>query len=139
MPKIVGGCLCGSVRYETDAEPMLTAVCHCTHCQKQTSSTFSVNIALPKGSLRTEGQPLAAFEDVGDSGQPVTRRFCPDCGSPIMGEVAAASGLEWLKAGTLDDPSWLRPQMNIWCDSAQPWVVMDDALPAYGGNPPLGA
>ena len=57
MSNIVGGCLCGSVRYESEAEPVLTAVCHYRHYQKQTSSAFSVLVALPKGSLRTEEGP----------------------------------------------------------------------------------
>jgi hypothetical protein len=48
---VVGGCLCGGVRYASEAEPVLTALCHCRHCQKQTSSAFSVLVALPKGSL----------------------------------------------------------------------------------------
>jgi hypothetical protein len=120
MPKIVGGCLCGSVRYQSEAEPVLTAACHCHHCQKQTSSAFSIFIVLPKESLRIEGEALAAFEDVGDSGLPVFRKFCTKCGSAIVSEVVATPDVEWLNAGTLDDPSWFRPQMNIWCDSAQP-------------------
>ena len=37
MPKLEGGCLCGAVRYTSEAEPALTAVCHCPDCQKQTS------------------------------------------------------------------------------------------------------
>jgi hypothetical protein len=91
---VVGGCLCGGVRYASEAEPVLTALCHCRHCQKQTSSAFSVLVALPKGSLRTEEQALAAFEDVGDSGLPVIRRFCPQCGSAIMTEIAATPDLD---------------------------------------------
>ena len=138
MSNLVGGCLCGSVRYESEAEPVLTAACHCRHCQKQTSSAFSILVALPKGSLRTEGGALAAFEDVGASGLPVIRKFCPECGSAIMADIAATPELEWLKAGTLNDPYWFRPQMNMWCDSAQPWVSIDDAIPAYERNPPLG-
>ncbi len=139
MTNIVGGCLCGGVRYASDAEPVLTALCHCTNCQKQTSSAFSVVVAIPKGTLRLEGRELAAFNDQGDTGQPVTRRFCPDCGSPIVSEVSATPDLEWVKAGTLDDMSWLQPQMNIWCDTAQPWVDIDDSLPKFEKNPPLGA
>ncbi len=138
MPNIVGGCLCGSVRYESEAEPVMTVVCHCRDCQKQTSSAFSILVALPKGRLRTEGEALAAFETVGvDTGLSVTRRFCSKCGSAVMSDLAATPELEWVKAGTLDDPSWLRPQMNIWCSSAQPWVNIDDAIPAYERNPPL--
>ena len=138
MPKIVGGCLCGGVRYEGAAEPVLTAVCHCKDCQKHTSSAFSVLVVLPKGTLRTEGLDLATFEHPGGSGQPVTRKFCPGCGSPVVADVAVTPGWEWLMAGTLDDTSWLRPQMNIFCSGAQPWVSMDEAVPAHAGAPPLG-
>ena len=119
-------------------EPVLTAVCHCRACQKQTSLAFSVLVVLPKGSLRFEGPGLSAFEHLGGSGQPVTRKFCPRCGSPVVADVAVTPGWEWLMAGTLDDPSWLEPQMNIWCSSAQPWVSMDESVPAHAGSPPLG-
>ncbi len=66
MPNIAGGCLCGSVRYMSEAEPVLTALCHCADCQKQTSSAFSVLVAVPQGTLRLEGQGLAVFEGVGE-------------------------------------------------------------------------
>jgi hypothetical protein len=55
MPSIVGGCLCGDVRYEGEAEPLLTAVCHCRDCQKHTSSAFSVLVVLPKGGTAEGG------------------------------------------------------------------------------------
>jgi len=88
--------------------------------------------------LRLEGRDLAASEGVGESGQPVIRRFCPDCGSPVVSYVAAAPGLEWIRAGTLDDMSWYEPQMHIWCGSAQPWVSIDGGLPRFEKNPTLG-
>jgi len=138
MADIVGGCLCGNVRYSSDAEPVMTAVCHCSHCQTQTSSAFSILVAVPKGSLQIEGEPLAAYETQGESGQPITRKFCPNCGSPVVSDVTVTPDLEWIKAGTLDDTSWLQPQVHWWCDSAQPWVKIDEAVPAFAGNPPLG-
>ena len=138
MPKLEGGCLCGAVRYASEAEPALTAVCHCPDCQKQTSSAFSVLVAVPKGTLRLEGRDLAAYEGVGESGQPVTSRFCPRCGSPIVSHVSATPDLEWIKAGTLDDLSWYEPQMHIWCDTTQPWVRIDQECSRFERNPPLG-
>ena len=138
MSDIVGGCLCGNVRYRSDAQPVMTAVCHCSHCQTQTSSAFSILVAVPKGSLQIEGEPLAAYETQGESGQPITRKFCPNCGSPVVSDVTVTPDLEWIKAGTLDDTSWLQPQVHWWCDSAQPWVKIDEAVPAFAGNPPLG-
>ena len=137
MTKIVGGCLCGGIRYTSDAAPALTAVCHCKSCQKQTSSAFSILVAIPKGSLKIEGAELVAFRGVGETGEPVTRRFCPDCGSSIVYDVGATPGLDWVRAGTLDDPSWFTPQMHMWCDSAQPWVPINEELPRFAKNPPL--
>lgn len=136
MGKIQGQCLCGAICYTAAAEPLLTAVCHCTHCQKQTGSAFSIVVAVPKGSLVFTAEEPATYSDVGESGLPVLRRFCPKCGSPIVSEVAAMPTMDFIKAGTLDDTSWLEPQLNIWCDSAQPWVTLDASTPCVPGNPP---
>ena len=31
---IVGGCLCGEIRYESTAPPQMFGACHCRMCQK---------------------------------------------------------------------------------------------------------
>jgi hypothetical protein len=136
MPKIQGGCLCGAVRYHCDAAPLMTAVCHCRSCQRQSGSAFSIIVGVPKGALMFEGAPPAAYRDSGDSGMPVERKFCAKCGSPIFSDVAATPDLDWIKAGTLDDTSWLQPQVNLWCDSAQSWVQLSDKIPKVPRNPP---
>ena len=61
MSRIEGGCLCGTVRYECSAEPLMTAVCHCTHCQKTSGSAFSINIGVPADSVAISGAGLARF------------------------------------------------------------------------------
>ncbi|MCU0969754.1 MAG: GFA family protein [Rubrivivax sp.] len=136
MPQISGGCLCGRIRYESAAAPVMVALCHCTHCQKQSGGAFSVNVAMPKGSLAFTGGPTAVYEDTGTSGLPVHRHFCAACGSPIYSDVEASPQLDWLKAGTLDDTSWVRPSVNIWCRSAQPWVAFPEGTPRFEQNPP---
>jgi hypothetical protein len=93
--------------------------------------------AIPKGSLKFEGIGLATYEHVGDSGLPVFRKFCPKCGSPILSEAAAAPTMDWIKAGTLDDTSWLRPEINLWCDSAQAWLQMNEDIPRHPRNPSM--
>ncbi len=136
MSKIVGGCLCGSIRYSCDADPLMMAVCHCKNCQKQTSSAFSVLVAVPKGALRIEGS-LSAFHDKGTSGQAVIRKFCGKCGSPILSEVEAMPTMDFLKAGTLDDTSWLKPEAQLWCDSVQSWLTLDSDIAQIARNPPM--
>ena len=136
MSDIVGGCLCGNIRYRCDEEPMLVGVCHCKNCQKQTSTSFSILVAVPKGSLKIEGE-LSAYNDRGSSGQAVMRKFCGRCGSPIMSDVAAIPDMDFLKAGTLDDTSWLKPEVQFWCDSAQSWLKLDDDIAQLAQNPPM--
>ena len=99
---ITGGCLCGAVRYEANAEPIFTAVCHCTHCQKQGGTAFTIVVAVPAPAFSMTGE-LKTYHDTGDSGQPVERRFCSECGSPVLTECAVMPGVVLIKAGTLDD------------------------------------
>lgn len=119
---ITGRCLCGSVSYSADAEPVVQAVCHCTECQRQTGTAFSVVVGVPRAALTVEGSTLASFTTVGeDHGRDTERRFCSACGSPIVSLSEALPELAFLKAGTLDDASWLEPAVEVWSRSAQPW------------------
>ena len=67
MTKIEGGCLCGHIRYTSDVEPLMTVICHCKNCQKQSGSSYSTNIAIPKDALTIEGE-LTLYVDTGDTG-----------------------------------------------------------------------
>ena len=137
MPRITGGCLCGAVRYESDAEPALVVVCHCATCQKNTGSSYSFNVALPSDAVSVTGDSLASYEDrSGASGTPFYRTFCSRCGSPIAASGEAYAGLTFIKAGTLDDSSWVKPAAHIWCAEKQPWVVIEEGaaqMPAGAG------
>ena len=79
-----GGCLCGNIRYTLKAEPALTVVCHCTHCQKASGSAFSTNLVLQRADIEFSGGDIAAYDDKADSGNTLKRSFCPKCGSSIM-------------------------------------------------------
>lgn len=122
MTHRTGRCLCGAVRYELRSEPAMTAVCHCTHCQRQSGGVFSTNLVVAEGDYLQQGD-TRVFEDTGDSGQPVYRHFCGDCGSPIISVVAAMPGLVMLKAGTLDDLAGLKPAVEVYTDHAVDWIA----------------
>ena len=131
---ITGGCLCGKVRYSADVDPIFTGVCHCRNCQRAGGSAFAILIAVPQSALDVNG-PLKTYEDKGDSGNSVYRRFCPECGSTVMDEASAMPGVHVVLAGTLDDPSWLKPTMQIYCDSAQPWVSLSGEWQRFAKMP----
>ena len=120
--EITGHCLCGSVSYRLDAEPFAQAICFCRDCQRQTSTAFSVVIGVQRDAFSVEGDTLSSFETKGDVHGTATRRhFCSACGSPIFSIVEAQPDVAWVKAGTLDDPSWLEPNAEVFTRSAQPW------------------
>ena len=86
------------------------------------------------GALSVQGN-LKTFHDTGDSGQPVDRNFCPECGSPIISDVAVMPDLRFIKAGTLDDTSWLDPKMHVYCDSAEHWTPIPEGSQKFGKMP----
>lgn len=129
-----GGCLCGRARYTINAEPLMTAICHCRNCQRQSGSAFSIMIGVASTSIEREGF-FETFVDKGESGAEILREFCPRCGSPIFSVPADKPRLTYVKAGTLDDVSCLAPTVHIWTSSAQPWVKIDPAATRFPKNP----
>jgi len=123
MTQHEGGCLCGQVRYVLKGEPAGVGLCHCTHCQKLSGSAFSMAAIARKEAVEIQGE-LHTYEDTGESGQPVFRRFCPTCGSQIVSEAEVLPDMMVIKAGTFDDTSWLLPTFNGFSDSAQCWVEL---------------
>jgi hypothetical protein len=134
MPQIVGGCLCGNVRYSASVEPAFIGLCHCRNCQKESGSAFAIVVGIPQTALSVQGN-LKTFQDKGDSGKAMFRRFCPDCGSTVMDEAEAMPGVIMVHVGTLDDPSWVKPTMQIYYDSAQHWVQLGGEMQRFAKTP----
>jgi hypothetical protein len=105
-------------------------VCHCTHCQKTSGSAFSVNVFVPAEGLSFVGDP-ARYRDTSEGGRAVERLFCANCGSSIASVAEAFPGLVILKAGSLDDRSWLEPSAHVWTRSRQPWVSVPDGVTVF--------
>ncbi len=128
MPK-TGGCQCGTVRYELTGEPLAPIICHCTECQKQTSSAFGMTLPVAKRDFRLVSGALKEWRRIADSGRELACYFCPDCGSRVYHSSSLGPDYWHLKPGTLDDTSWLAPVAQVWTDSAQPWLELADLEP----------
>jgi hypothetical protein len=134
MPEITGGCLCGKVRFVANAEPAFVGVCHCRSCQRNSGSAFAVVMGFPSAAVSIQGE-LKTYTDTADSGKHLFRRFCPECGSSISSEAEVMPGMIMLKAGSMDDSSVVKPVMQIYCDSAQPWVSLGGELKSFPQMP----
>jgi hypothetical protein len=124
-----GGCQCGEIRYEITRAPQMVYSCHCTDCQRMTSSAFSIGCVLPEGAFRVVRGELKATQRTADSGRATTWWICPECGSWVCAGPSLGS-IRNVRGGTLDDTTWLHPTVHLWTRSKQPWI----ALPEDGRN-----
>src|SRR5262245_59836075 len=128
-----GGCLCRKIRYEITETPQLVYTCHCTACQHQTSSAFSLGVAVPETGFRlTSGEPRA-LQRITDSGRLNSRFVCPDCASWLYSQPRG--GVVRVRAGSLEDTSWLRPAPPLCTTTTQPQVTFAEGYERVGTQP----
>ena len=130
----VGGCVCGALRYKFITEPTTVYICHCTECQKVSSSAFGISVRINADDFNITQGESKSVETVADSGRTKNGLFCPECGTRICSKPAAGD-LVIVKAGTLDNPNWFKPIAHIWTRSAQSWFPFADKLPKYEQAP----
>ena len=130
-----GGCACGAIRYECDAEPMFMWVCHCRDCQRSTGGGGAVNVVFPKLAVRfIKGEPKYSAR-VGTSGKNTYRGFCPECGSPVAAKADLIPDIQGLSAAGFDDPSGFKLVAHIWTASAQLWDYQSPDLSKFETTP----
>jgi len=126
MTTLTGRCLCGSSTYVAESEPLITAICHCTSCQRQTGTAYSLVVGVPRDAFRLEGEHVSTFVTTSEeSGNPAERKFCAACGSPLATLAEDLPQLALIKAGTLDDRAVLEPGVEVHCSSALPFAVRE--------------
>lgn len=126
MSELAGQCLCGAVTYRLSAPPVVTRICWCRDCQR-IAANGTVNLVVPAAALHIAGS-TSQYRSAADSGNQMTRRFCPRCGCHLFSNSSGRPGFTVVRAGTLDDPSSVTPAMNIWTTSAPAWACIDPSL-----------
>jgi hypothetical protein len=125
-----GGCSCGSVRYRLTSAPLFIHCCHCLNCQRQTGSAFVINLLIETDRvelLAGEPQPVDVPRDDG-SMQQVYR--CPSCDVAVYSQYGS-SDFRFVRAGTLDEPRGVTPDVHIFTKSKVDWVVIPESTPAF--------
>ena len=125
-----GGCACGAVRYRLTSDPLFVHCCHCLNCQRQTGSAFVINVLIEADRVQLlagEPQPVAVPRNGGKK-QKIWR--CPACQTAVFSQYT--SGRIWfVRAGTLDDPAAVAPDVHIYTRTKLPWVALPESVPAY--------
>ena len=132
---IQGHCLCGYITYEYTGPVGPAHYCHCEDCRRCTGSAFNIGVRFNVPDFRiTSGKPKA-FTKNGDSGNELTRHFCPECGSPVYTSAATHPEYVYVKAGTINDPTIVKPIQQNWVVSSVPWSQIDPTLRAFNKGP----
>jgi len=132
-----GGCLCGAVTYETQAEPQIVGHCHCVDCRKSSGTGHGTHVGLPEDALAVHGE-IKFYDHPADSGNIVSRGFCGNCGSAILSRNSAMTGMAFLRASSLENPDAVTPQMIVYASRAPSWDKMDPDLPSFAEMPDAG-
>jgi hypothetical protein len=128
---IEGGCYCGAVRYHVSGEPLMKAQCHCRECQYITGGSPNVFMIMPSQTF-TFTQGTTKVFTRSDLSDPVSREFCPACGTHLLTRSPRLTEALVLKVGTMDDPSqYGGPQMAIFCMDRQPFHAIPEGIPTF--------
>lgn len=124
-----GGCYCGGVRYRVSGEPAMEGQCHCRECQYITGGEPNTFIAVKSADFTiTKGKPNTYTRS--DVPNPVTRMFCPTCGTAIGTQITAWN-LVAVKVGTLDNPAQFFPKVAIYTVDKQSFHLIPEGVPSF--------
>ena len=125
MATFAGGCLCGGVRFELDAEPDAVRYCHCTSCKKLSGSGNTSNLRVPSNAIR-----ILAGEELLRTYQPPdgsAKTFCSTCGSNLFGGGWPKAERSSLRVSALDDPpADLTKTAHLFTRSVASWETLPD-------------
>jgi len=129
-----GGCLCGAVRYKSSMDPQVVAHCQCVDCRKSSGTGHCTHIVIPQDAYTVSGE-VKFYDHAADSGNIVSRGFCPNCGSAIYSKNSGMQGMVFPRASSLDDPEIAKPQFVVYASRAPSWDHVDPALPSFPEMP----
>lgn len=130
-----GQCLCGAVSYVIKSGPVRMGQCHCSDCQRATGTGHSSMAFFPADQVKIKGE-TTGYASTGESGNIVTRHFCPVCGSRVFNLNSGRPGVVAITAGSADDSSWFTPQGVIFTKQRPSWDMTSADLPNFETTPP---
>lgn len=124
---LLGGCLCGDVRFELTGPPVDAGFCHCKICQKANAAPTVAWVTAPIDAFSYTGKPASVYASTAE----YQREFCPRCGTQIAFRARHNAKTIDVTLCSLDDSSSVEPQYHIWCESKLPWIEIGDQLPRF--------
>jgi hypothetical protein len=110
---------------------MFVHCCHCLNCQRHTGTAFVVNLLIEAARVeRLSGAPQPVTMPL-NGGSPNKIFRCPQCQVALWSEYGGRTAVLFVRAGTLDDPASVSPDVHIYTRSKLPWVLLPESVPAF--------
>jgi hypothetical protein len=109
---------------------MFVHCCHCLNCQRQTGTAFVINVLIEASRVELAGDSPVAVDVPRENGPHQIFR-CPRCQVAVWSVYGGRSEILFVRAGTLDDPSQVSPDVHIYTRSKLPWIVLPASVPAF--------
>ena len=130
--RMEGGCSCAALRYELTVSPLIVHACHCRDCQRLSGSAFVINIWIEKEFVRPSGAIPQSFLLEAGGGKNHEVFFCGKCGAHVWSRYHRAPGdALFVRAGTLDKPEAVTPDVHVYTRSKLPWLELPRGVPAF--------
>lgn len=133
---IEGSCQCGKVTYKLYEPPQMVLACHCTECQKLSSSPFSVTAIISASTISFAGE-LKEWSRLAEDGSKNSAKFCPNCGNRIYHfnpEDQTTLRLK-LKPIHMVDASIFEPTVHIWVSEKLSWYHLPEGVEVFAKQP----
>ena len=134
MSIFTGSCLCGSVNYKSNSDPLVIQNCHCDQCRKATGSVYLTNLFIKEENFEITGK-VNNYTHLSDAGNNMTKYFCPNCGSQVFGKNSGRPGIITIRAGTVNEKDIIKPIRNLFLKSKVPSTPINSNLEACEGMP----
>ena len=134
MSIFTGSCLCGSVNYKSNSDPLVIQNCHCDQCRKATGSVYLTNLFIKEENFEITGE-VNNYTHLSDAGNNMTKYFCPNCGSQVFGKNSGRPEIITIRAGTVNEKDIIKPIRNLFLKSKVPSTPINSNLEACEGMP----
>lgn len=124
-----GGCSCRKLRFRITADPLIVHARHCRQGQRVTGSAFVKNALIEKEKVEFLSGEIARFH-FPDTYH--TAYFCRKCATFAWSECKSSRFEDcwFMRVGALDEPDHAPPNVHIFIESRQPWVVIPEEVPS---------
>lgn len=123
---LTGRCACGTVRYQVTQAPLIVHCCHCRWCQRESGAAFAMNAWIESRFVQLTSGKVETVPLPSESGYGQIFHRCETCKVAMWSNyLSAGKKFAFVRVGTLDDPDSLPPDIHIYTESKQPWLVLE--------------